>query len=204
MLLLSYSHIGGQNNALVQGTIPTSPTAGYSHVLLSSFKDGQGNSVFKAKRTRFYCQTSAHGRKMHFYTSDGVVNQMAYDGNDLSNTASRWTTGFTTLSGHTAYLPASTNAGFTGVSDGLWNFPFYNGGTYHWGIRGVGNRWECDDFVGSEVQTTLHQVWVNADIGTVKIDFVNSGIAFISVLLIFYGICSCFFSVFTAINLIKV
>ena len=133
-----------------------------------------------AKRTRFYCQTSAHSRKMHFYTSDAVVNQMAaYDGNDNSNAASRWTTGFTTLSGHTAYLPASTNAGFTGASDGLWNFPFYNGGTYHWGIRGVGSRWECDDSVGNEAQTTIHQVWMNADIGTVKIDYLNNGSLFI-------------------------
>ena len=164
MLLWSYSHTGGQNNALVEGTIPTSPTAGYSHALLNSFKDDQGRSIMKAKRTRFYCQTSSHSRKMHFYTSDAVVNQMAYDGNDVSNTASLWTTGYTTLSEHTAYLPAVTNAGYTGVSDGFWNFPFYNGlsgrwGT--WGIRGGGNRWECDDYVGNDVETTLHQVWVN-------------------------------------------
>ncbi len=119
-----------------------------------------------AKRTRFYCQTSGHSRKMHFYTSDAVVNQIAYDGNDQSNTASRWNTGFTTLSGHSANLPAATNGYETGASFGFWNFPFYTrSGANHWGIRGGGYRWECDDYT-NEAQTTLHQVWVNAEPGT--------------------------------------
>ena len=163
MLLWSYSHIANQNNTLVEGTIPVSPTTGYSHVLLNSFKDGSGNSVFYARKTRFYCQTSSHNRKIDFYTSDPVVNQMAFDGNDNSNTASRWTQGFTPLARHTAYLPGATEAGHTGSTDAFWNFPFYQGWAYHWAIRGGWNRWECDDNPDSSAFATLHQVWVNTE-----------------------------------------
>ena len=140
MLLWAYSHTANQNNALVEGTIPVSPTTGYSHVLLNTFKDGSGNSVFYAKKTRFYCQTSAHSRKIDFYTTDSVVNQMAFDGNDRSNTASRWNEGFTLLASHTGYLPAAIISGFTGSMDAFWNFPFLKDNSYHWAIRGLGGH----------------------------------------------------------------
>jgi len=166
MLLWSYYHIGGQNNPLVQGTIPTSPTNGYSHVLLNSFQDEEGNSVFKARKTRFYCTTSDHTRVMHFYTSDTVVNQMAFEENDAYNAPSHWSTGYTLMSDHTAFLPATTNAVanfFTNQQSQFWNFPFYDSGAHHWGIKGVGYRFECDDYPNSNQYTTLHQVWVNVD-----------------------------------------
>ena len=163
MLVWSYYHIGGQNNPLVQGSIPTSPTSGYSHVLLNTFQDERGNVVFTAKKTRFYCKTSDHTRVVHFYTSDTVVNQMALEGNAGYNAPSHWNTGHTLMSDHTAYLPATTNSASTGQGSQFWNFPFYEGGVHHWSIQGQGYRFECDSDVASYQYTTLHQVWVNVD-----------------------------------------
>ena len=163
MLVWSYYHIGGQNNPLVQGTIPTSPTSGYSHVLLNTFQDERGNVVFTAKKTRFYCKTSDHTRVVHFYTSDTVVNQMALEGNAGYNAPSHWNTGHTLMSDHTAYLPATTNGAYTGQGSQFWNFPFYEVGVHHWNIQGVGYWFECDDSPNSYQYTTLHQVWVNVD-----------------------------------------
>ena len=163
MLLYSYNHIGGENKPLVADTIPTSPTNGYSHVHLNTFKDANGNSVFGASKVRFYCQTSAHTRKIHFYTSNNVIDQMAYDGILSKNVASLWTSGFTPLSDHTGYLPAQTGDVLT---IGLWDHPFYKVNSYHWNVRSAGYRYECDDFPNDNLKTTLHQIWVNTGICT--------------------------------------
>jgi hypothetical protein len=55
----------------------------------------------------------------------------------------------------------------------MTNFPFWLGGTYHWGIKGgstvgtpspVYSRWEVDDFpafTGNGYQNhTYHQIWI--------------------------------------------
>jgi hypothetical protein len=114
MLLYSYNHIGGENKPLVDYTVPISPTEGYSHAHLDIFKDEYWNGFLRAKKVRFYCQTSAHNRVIHFYTSNDVINQMAFDGIHWKNDYSLWTTGYTTLSDHTGYLPAATNR--------IWSF----------------------------------------------------------------------------------
>jgi hypothetical protein len=36
----------------------------------------------------------------------------------------------------------------------------YLAGTYHWGIRGAGGRWEVDDYPNNATQNTHHQIWV--------------------------------------------
>ena len=42
------------------------------------------------------------------------------------------------MGGHTANLPGTINNYFDNEGDeALTNFPFYNGGTHHWGIAGV-------------------------------------------------------------------
>jgi hypothetical protein len=168
MLLYAYNHIGGENIPLVQGTVPISPTTGYSHVNLNQIIDGDGNIVFNAKSVRFYCHTSGHTRKIHFYTSNIVVDQIAYDGNDGNNNPSIWNTGYTLLSDHSGYLPAAVNNVLTdytngGLYGGLWNFPFFKLGTYHWAIQSSNNRCGCDDSPSdnSQYDNRLHQVWVN-------------------------------------------
>lgn len=42
----------------------------------------------------------------------------------------------------------------------LTNFPFYRGGVGHWGIQGLGTRWECDDYPNGFSSDTLHRVWI--------------------------------------------
>ena len=108
MLTLAYAHTGGENNALVEATTPpTDPTGGYSHVVLD---DLSGFSADYIEETRFYCETSAHSRKVHFKTDNRFQAGAAFSGSLSSNTASYWTSGYTALSGHDAYLPASATS----------------------------------------------------------------------------------------------
>jgi hypothetical protein len=161
MLLYAYNHIGGENIPLVQGTVPISPTTGYSHANLNQIIDGDGNSVFNAKSVRFYCHTSGHTRKIHFYTSNSIVDQIAYDGRSINNNVGIWTSEYTVLPGHTGYLPAATNSFASGETIGLFREPFFTWYTYHWNINSYNNRFECDDFPADNSQSTLHQIWVN-------------------------------------------
>ena len=127
----------------------------YSHRHMGDLGGG-GNDV---EEVRFFCNTSAHSRVMHFKTSNTHVRGVAFSGDHQGqNSASHWNIGWTALAGHTASLPASTNnrwqvAGFS-------EFPFYRNGAYHWSIRGNGYWWECDSDARSSAHTTRHQVWV--------------------------------------------
>jgi hypothetical protein len=152
-LVLAYAHIGGQNNPLVLG-VPQNPTTNYSHMSTAQI------ATLPFNEARFYCQTDLHSRKIHFKTSNvGALNYIRGTGN---NDPSYWTSGFTTLSGHTAFLPAATDStGDSGTGDNrLTQWTFYKAFNYHWGIRGWGYRWECDDYANGPAYTTLHQVWV--------------------------------------------
>ena len=157
LLVLSYSHVGGENDALVYGTFPASPTGSYSQIQLSTL--GVANA--DVARTRWHCTTSAHSRVMDFATSNADVTALVVSG-DTSYTVSDFHDGFIALSSHTAYLPvAASNGGSDNVySESITDFPFFKSGTYHWALRGSGGRWECDDHPLDASQTTLHQVWV--------------------------------------------
>ena len=89
---------------------------------------------------------------------------MAYSGSQVGNSASLWTSGYSPLEGHSAFLPGSTNDVFTEANGGFWSFPFWRGysspNNYHWGVRGLGSRWECDDFPGGSGEDTLHRIYV--------------------------------------------
>jgi hypothetical protein len=130
-----------------------------------------GYTASNVEEVRFFCSTSAHSRVMHFKTSNPHVLEVAFTGDHLGqNRPSHWNTNWTALDGHTANLPATTNLAFSDTSSrnydsrtmsalGFAHYPFYREYYYHWAMRGHGNRWECDNWVGSE-HTTLHQVWV--------------------------------------------
>lgn len=154
-LILAYAHPGGQNNALVPGTTPTDPVAGYSHQHLT---DMDGFTSADIAEVRFYCETSGHNRIIHFKTSNSFVTGAAFTGASLGNSPSYWNTGFTELDGHTAKLPAAASSA---GGSGLTAQPFYKSGTYHWIMR-LGDRWECDDESNGPSKTTLHQIWVRA------------------------------------------
>ena len=207
LLVLAYSHVGGENDALVYDTFPASPTGGYSQMQLSTL--GMANA--DVARTRWYCTTSAHGRVIDFSTSNADVIALVVSDDTSSLDPTDWSTDFTALADHTAYLPAATNdAAFSGQmgDPSVTNFPLYythawvgqcgpshndqvcvegsccsryswcGGGTaycdnqqaeysngyqhvsYHWGVRGDNEQWECDDYPNDASQTTLHQIWV--------------------------------------------
>ena len=134
------------------------PSCRYSHRHLSDLGYGAIDDV---EEVRFFCNTSAHSRVIHFKTSNSHVQEVAFTGNHQGqNSPAHWNSGWTALPGHTAYLPAATRSTFQDA--GFTEFPFYQNGAYHWGIRGNGaggHRWECDDFAYA-AYTTQHQVWV--------------------------------------------
>jgi len=140
MLTWAYNHVGGENTALVEGTFPTSPETGYSHVNLGG-PTISGFDQSSIEETRFYCTGAKTGRVMHFKTDNSFQVGAAFSGSTAGNSATYWNTGYTLMDGHNAYLPAATSSGRSG---GFLDFPFYGSG-YHWGIRGFGNRFECDD-----------------------------------------------------------
>ncbi len=108
---------------------------------------------------RFYGKTSnSHGRVIHFKTTN--ANTKTYI-NTGSGSMTGINTGFTTLTGHTGMLPNNAANYFTNEGDlAMTNFPFWLSGTYHWGIKGSGSRWEVDDFPGNYTYSTYHQIWI--------------------------------------------
>ena len=131
MLTYAYSHNAGDNNPLVEGTVPTDLVSGYSHVNIDHFG---GWTEADIEDVRFFCSTDAHPRVMHFKTNNGFVKGVAWDGSSNGNGASFWSNGFTPLSGHSANLPAATDGVFSGSDFGFWNIPFWQGGNYYWGV----------------------------------------------------------------------
>lgn len=151
-LVLAYKHTGGTNPALAQGTRPIDPTNGFSHYSPAQL----AQAVFS--ELRFYCQTNLHARILHFKTSS--AGAIAYLRAAAANSPMYWSSGFTTYPDHTANLPAATDSAENAPNSGLTDFPYYKGAAYHWGLRGFGNRWECDDYPNDSSASTLHQVWV--------------------------------------------
>jgi hypothetical protein len=156
MLTHAYKHKATESKSLVPATIPLDPATGYSHANVDAFG---GYSSTDIADVRFYCDTSYHGRVIHFKTSNDVIAGMAFDGNQGNNNVNLWTSSSAYLDGHTAALPAQTTDVYTLSNGGLTEFPFWVGGVYHWGIAGEGTRFECDDF-SLNTADTLHQIWV--------------------------------------------
>jgi len=117
---------------------------------------------FTFTQIRFYAKTSAHSRIIHFKTShSNTINYFKSGSGSMTGISSS----FTSLTGHSAYLPNSATSFFSEQgNNAMTNFPFWLGGTYHWGIRGLDYRWEVDDFpanTGTGYQNdTFHQIWV--------------------------------------------
>ena len=129
-LFFAYKHMGGENNALVEGTLPTDPVNGYSHINIQDLGYEQENIT----EIRFYCETDLHNRTIHFVSDDDTVKQIAYTGDQSGNTAPAWTGAGTTIlpGGEAAFLPNATDLAFANTTGGLHDFPFYNDGDYHW------------------------------------------------------------------------
>jgi len=162
MLLLAYNHIGGENNALNPGTVPTSPTTSYSHVWLNdlSLTSSDVDSV------RFYCTSSSHSRVMHFSVNNAWIKSSIVTGSASGNSISYWTSGTTKFSDHTANIPDQANAIFS--ENDLLKFPFYYNDSPNsllYGMRAYGHRFACDDYPTFNGDKTgyqynnLFQIW---------------------------------------------
>lgn len=155
-LVLAYAHQGGENEALVPGPLPVDPVGGYRHASDSVLAAVRGLS----STTRFYCTSSGHNRVLHFRVEDsGILDYIS--GLDPENEASSWSLASIPYPDHSAFLPETTDSVFSFVAGDvrMTEFPFYDFGVAHWGVRASGFRWECDDFAGNADDTTLHQVW---------------------------------------------
>lgn len=163
-LVMNYLHKGGTNPNLwamtssfpLQGstTLGTDESASgtsWGHVAPSLM------GYLSFGEARFSCTTSAHGRVLHFKTSTTAVLDYMRTGSGSMNGI----TSATLLAGHTAVLPGGTNSYYSGQGDSaMTNFPFYKSSSNHWGVKGVGTRWECDDFPSNSANSTYHRVYV--------------------------------------------
>lgn len=164
-LVLNYLHLGNTNPALTEKTNAL-PLLGSTTLGV----DEQGNATtwghttpaylnkFNFTQLRFYAKTSLHNRVINFKTSHAnTINYFKTGSGSMSGIA----TSYTALTGHTAYLPNSTAHYFTNQGNSsMTEFPFWLMGTYHWGIKGGGSRWEVDDFPGNFAYNTYHQIWI--------------------------------------------
>ena len=164
-LVLNYLHLGGTNPALK--TFSSSlPILGSSSLGTDEFDSSTtwGHTIpaylnkFTFSELRFYGKTSGHTRIIHFKTThSNTINY--FKSGDESMTGINTT--FAPLVGHTAFLPGSAAHYYTHQGDdAMTNFPFWRSSTYHWGIMGLGYRWEVDDYPGNFVNDTHHQIWI--------------------------------------------
>ena len=151
-LLWSYSRDGRVPPPPLKYALPNSPTESYSHVN-ADFLDVQRAEVEAA---RFYCVTSNHDRVLHFMSNNSKVLKSVWQGGAPSS-RDDWLE-FEALEGHTALLPAITErAGFAGTASLSW-YPFWRWNHVCWSIKGIDNRFECDDKY-SKTHNTTHQIW---------------------------------------------
>jgi hypothetical protein len=164
-LVLNYLHAGGTNPALLEKTsslpILGSTTLGGDESA-NTTTWGHTTPAYLTKFTftelRFYAKTSLHARVIHFKTSNAnTISYFKTGTGSMSGIA----TSFTSLTGHSAYLPASTAHYIVDQGNSaMTNFPMYLSGTYHWGIKGSSLRWEVDDFLNNYTYNTYHQIWI--------------------------------------------
>lgn len=165
-LVLNYLHLGNTNPALSLKTnsVPLlgSTTLGVDE---SNSTTTWGHTTpdylnnFSFTELRFYGKSSAHTRVIHFKTNH--TNTISYFKTG-SGSASGISSTHTLLSGHTA-IGIPQNASSVEINQGdiaMTNFPFYQWGNRHWGIRGSALRWEVDDFVNTYAYNTFHQIWI--------------------------------------------
>ena len=175
LLALQYVHQGGTNppvSVIGAGSdfpVTSTATLGADESAIASRWGHAGNLAMNQFsgdiELRWYAETGAHSRDIHFRSSVGV---------DYARTGTGSfggiNTSFVPLTGHSANLPGSATDVYFDQNDyALTNFPFWRGGTYHWGIFASniganpatdGFRWEVDDFANNGLQNTIHRIWV--------------------------------------------
>ncbi|MDD2871708.1 MAG: fibrinogen-like YCDxxxxGGGW domain-containing protein [Candidatus Gracilibacteria bacterium] len=176
-LVLNYLHKGGTNPSL---NIRNNSAPIYNGEILGTDQSGteywghMNNATISRisfTQTQWFCKTSFHNRVIHFKNSGTNVNNYIKTGigtMDIFNNS-------TNLNKYSnASLPNNFDNLGTYSSQGdiaLTEFPFYGNSTIgnpraHWGIKGLSDRWECDDQplaqggASSFINNTFHQVFV--------------------------------------------
>ncbi len=166
-MVLNYLHDGGTNPALLVKTtnlpLPDSSTLGVNESASTTSWGHAGNALmnhFNFTDTRYFCQTSGNPRMMDFWVTDPNTASYYKAGTGSINRTT-YTNNFNSLPDHTALLISIINNSFANQGDAaMTNFPFFRTGQRHWGIKGQGNRWECDDQAVTFTKDTHHQIWI--------------------------------------------
>jgi len=135
-LAYAYNHHKGEKRKL-RNKLPLSPLKATAGMLL----EDAGFSAKDVKQVRFYCSSSAHSRRVHFRTNDPQIRQSLLNGKGKL-TVDSFKTGFKTLSGHTSYLPRTTEAV---AASSLTADAFYDSKDHHWDVNIEKELWRCDD-----------------------------------------------------------
>ncbi|NRA67242.1 MAG: hypothetical protein HRU19_22350 [Pseudobacteriovorax sp.] len=114
-------------------------------------------AAIPATEMRFFCQSSAHDRTLHFITTGESCLQYTQRG--LGSCAGIETE-HRLLEDHSANLPAAANEFEDDrQDDALLREPFASN-DFSWTIGKRGDRWACDDDAGDYSQATIHRVWL--------------------------------------------
>jgi hypothetical protein len=188
MMILNYVHLGGTNPSLNTRTT-NFPLMGANEYTFGneSASTGAGGSwghisnslanAYPWSEYMFYGKTNAHNRIIHFRGNNtNIVSYIKTGSGTMAGSYHLTASNFAgSLAANNPSLPFQSR---TGSRDGFANqgnlalteFPIYAANIYtstnaHWGIRGLGNRWEVDDYPeleGSSAsgRSTIHRVWV--------------------------------------------
>jgi len=168
--VMNYEHYGGSNPSVSPGsTFPQMPNGKSDDNTVQSLgTNGELQHVdnisqygtWNVDAVRLEATTENHNRKIHYFTTDStVINAVVSTG---SANESHLDNNVTTYSDHNANLPFSASSYTDSNSNRLfgYGFPMYKGGTHHWAVRGLGDRWEVDDYPGDDRYNTVHRAWV--------------------------------------------
>lgn len=173
VLILLYNHRGGTNpnlRPIKSGNFPIplnnsidgirigndeSGTAAWGHVAPSYLAN------FPISEMAFWARGGTADKVINFRTSDPSVIRYATTGQGRFNPGFSTTLGTIFSAQQTSSIPSNAPSYFENKGDyALTEFPFWRSGQAHWGIRGLGNRWEIDDFPGNANYNTLHMVFI--------------------------------------------
>lgn len=169
MLILNYNHLANSNPNLAP-SIDSLPLLGGDvfadeSANLSYWKHASPALIsrFDFSDVRFYCRSSGHPRIIHFKTNE--PNCLSYLKTGLGSCDATKTV-FMALPNHTGNLPAILDLDRVESRDklnlSLTDHTFYNANQSYWNIKGLANRWECDEFNqrNPDGTSTIHRVWV--------------------------------------------
>lgn len=187
MMILNYVHLGGTNPSLLvrNNSFPhlnSEYTLGGDESGSTSTIDGTwghiGNALANSNNWTeymFYGKTSFHNRIIHFTGNNtNIVNYIKTGSGSMVPHYADTSTNFNAELYNNASLPLFINSDRSGFSNqgdlAMTNFPIYGNSTIgnprsHWGIRGLGDRWEVDDYPNAQGgsnsgSSTIHRIWV--------------------------------------------